>query len=579
MRKNYKSFKFNGDSASFSDVLNVTLDNDFYEECIRGDREILTEQIPGRDIPYFYEVDDLPLEFDLHFAFQIPVSKDRIKDITRKLLGPRTYKELTFGEYESGTYVAKTPIYNAIFKGSTDFSYVQQGGIVNNLEDQVDGTISKIDYTRTLATYSVTKTNLSWPVTYNSAATGSLLDDSDTITGITNFTDLRVGQYVSNGATQLGQIQELDTTNNEIILDTVNTAGDKTGVFTFTDKKRLTAENVTNLEIGMLLSGSGVPSNTFIDGIYNSTTISVDTELTTTVSGGERSFYKLNTLTINSLTDIERNFKITAGDANLVGKLISSIDTVNSRIVVSPTPTTFAASASATITSDKYPTTSTVLSYVITSGETHYDFKVENTLTVRGENGQFITGTITATGANSVTITPISSYSNYADLVDGDMYVTYIDSDNGFIGYFVLHVLCDRPYGYNDIAAGDIDGSAVSDLTVNNTGDIEFYPDIVIEATSTTSNWIRIVNTTNGSTVTFKGVTDGETITVNSNLKTITSTVSGVYTRWNKDDLYLDTGINYLDVESSSNSGATWSSASIKLEVTGEAPVYVYEAE
>jgi hypothetical protein len=158
------------------------------------------------------------------------------------------------------------------------------------------------------------------------------------------------------------------------------------------------------------------------------------------------------------------------------------------------------------------------------------------------------------------------------------MYVDYIDSNNGFIGYFVLHAICDRPYGYNNITVGDIDFT-VSSLSVNNTGDIEFYPDITIKPISTTSNWIRVRNSTNASTVTFKGVTSGETITINSNLKTITSTSPSVYTRWNKDDLYLNIGSNSLVVQSSSDNGENWSSSSTKLEVTGEAPVYIYEAE
>jgi phage-related protein len=132
MRQQYKAFQFDGQvfhenmDTGFK-LINATLDNDFYMQCIRGPRIIIEDQIPGRDIPYFYEVDDTPLEFEVTFAFAEFMTKTQIKTIVRKLFSPITYKELTFGDYVSltSTYTAKTPIYKVIFHGETDINYVQ----------------------------------------------------------------------------------------------------------------------------------------------------------------------------------------------------------------------------------------------------------------------------------------------------------------------------------------------------------------------------------------------------------------------------------------------------------------------
>ena len=283
MRQQYKAFRFDGqtyheDMSSGFKLINATLDNDFYMQCIRGPRTIIEDKIPGRDIPYFYEIDDEPLEFEVTFAFTEYMTKTQIKAIARKLFSPTTYKELTFGDYVSSTYTAKTPVYKVIFHGETDINYVQ--------------------------------------------------------------------------------------------------------------------------------------------------------------------------------------------------------------------------------------------------------------------------------GANDT-----------------------------YIAYFTLSVRSDRPYGYNAITAGDLSAAAVSTLSITNTGDINFDPRVEITAVATTSNWIRVRNGANGSTVTFKGLTNTEAIVVSSTLKTITSTYTGVYTRWNKDDLSLDAGSNTFTVQQSSDSGANWTtySTGVKLKVSGEAPVYIYD--
>jgi len=283
MRQQYKAFQFDGttyheDMSTGFKLINATLDNDFYMQCIRGPRKIIEDKIPGRDIPYFYEVDDEPLEFEVTFAFAEYMTKTQIKAIVRKLFGPVGYKELTFGDYVNSTYTPKTPVYKVIFHGETDINYVQ--------------------------------------------------------------------------------------------------------------------------------------------------------------------------------------------------------------------------------------------------------------------------------GAN-----------------------------NTYVGYLTLSVRSDRPYGFNNITAGNLASAAVSSLSVTNTGDLDFYPNIEITTVSTSSNKVRIRNSTagNNSTLTFTTLQVNEAIIVNSNLKTITSSGTNIYSRWERDDLYLSPGVNTLVVENFFN--GTWSTygSGVKLEITGEAPVYIYD--
>lgn len=125
MTQQYKSFKFN--NALFLDLLNVTLSNDFYIACLRGTRSIKEEKIPGRDLPYFFEVDDEPIEFEIHFALQNKLTMTEIKTIVKNLIAFNGYKPIHFGNYESSVYTRKTPIFNVIFTGEPDFHFIGAG--------------------------------------------------------------------------------------------------------------------------------------------------------------------------------------------------------------------------------------------------------------------------------------------------------------------------------------------------------------------------------------------------------------------------------------------------------------------
>jgi phage-related protein len=290
MRQSYTAFKFGTqvfhENITNHKLLNATLSDEFYSDCIRGSRNILEETIPGRDIPYFYEIDDEPLEFEVTFAFAESMTKSQIKTIVRKLITTKRYEELTFGKYSGSTYTAETPIYKVIFIGEVDINYVSTG---------------------------------------------------------------------------------FDGSNNEL-----------------------------------------------------------------------------------------------------------------------------------------------------------------------------------------------------------------------FIAYITLTARADRPYGYQSISRSVVNQN---NTTINNTGDVEFYPNIVITNTNggviQTDKYIRIINTTNNSAITFSSLASGEIVTVNSNLQTITSTGAStpIYPRWQRNDLYLSVGNNTLQFSYSTDGQSSWTNYNMTVQITGEAPVYIYEAE
>lgn len=124
MKKVYTAFSFNG--TVYTDLINVSLDNNMYSESMRGSRTLLREKIPGRDIPYFYAVEDQPLEFDVVFALTIPKSKAELRVMLRNLIAQTGYKELHFGTYDEDAeeYTRESPIYKVVFDGDSKLDFV-----------------------------------------------------------------------------------------------------------------------------------------------------------------------------------------------------------------------------------------------------------------------------------------------------------------------------------------------------------------------------------------------------------------------------------------------------------------------
>lgn len=124
MKKVYTAFSFNG--TVYTDLINVSLENNMYSENMRGNRTLLKEKIPGRDIPYFYAVEDEALEFDVVFALTVAKSKSELRIMLRNLVAQTGYKELHFGNYNASTstYTRESPIYKVIFDGESKLDFV-----------------------------------------------------------------------------------------------------------------------------------------------------------------------------------------------------------------------------------------------------------------------------------------------------------------------------------------------------------------------------------------------------------------------------------------------------------------------
>jgi hypothetical protein len=126
MKKIYTAFSFNG--VVYSDLINVSLENNMHSENMRGNRSLLREKIPGRDIPYFYAVEDEALEFDVVFALTTPKTKAELKVIMRNLITQTGYKELSFGNYFEVT-ATRTNASNSLT--SVDTSNLKVGGSIS----------------------------------------------------------------------------------------------------------------------------------------------------------------------------------------------------------------------------------------------------------------------------------------------------------------------------------------------------------------------------------------------------------------------------------------------------------------
>ena len=584
MRQQYKAFRFDGqtyheDMSSGFKLINATLDSDFYMQSIRGSRNIVEDKIPGRDIPYFYEIDDEPLEFEVTFAFSEVMTKTQIKQVARKFFAPVVYKELTFGDYDlaTTTYTAKTPTYKVIFHGETDINYVQQSANVNIFQVASTSTIEAPKENASVYTLNYLKTGAT---TQSYVKTGgSILSGENIITGITNFTNLRIGQKVVYSATLLGTITNINLQDQEITIS-ANSASTRIGSFEFRDEKRLSFANITNLSVGMLVVGTGVPSDTFIDEIYDvaNNVISVDKDITTVYTGsGSITFYDLNKLVVDNLDNIEVNQYIFSGSATINNKKIIAIDEDNSILTLNSEPTTYIGSSvspiSIVIAGPTYIGSKTLN---FTAGSYNH-LMIGNTVYVNTGSNYFY-GVITGVTSTSITVS-ITSANGYVNLVEPNITVTRISSDNGYIAYLTLTARADRPYGYSVVTA-QINGSpTASQISITSTGDITFFPSMSLTNPGTTGQPIRIYNETNGSTITFSQLYTSEVVTINAILKTISSNQTPaltIYERWSKDDLFLSPGTNVIKFQT--YVAPSWGTLTVAaFTLTGEAPVYIYD--
>ena len=245
MIQQYKSFSFNG--TVWSDLLNVTLSNDFYVACLRGPRSIKEEKIPGRDQPYFYEVDDEPLEFEVNFATEDPLTKGQIKTLARALLSHTTYRVLHFGDVVSSVYTRKTPYFNVIFTGEPDFNFIGAG--LNNSGNEIYHGYFTLT-ARADRPYGYLPIRIINQPTATIGTVSGTGPYTATITGLTTNHGFAVADRISATAGSPGTLGTGTVTVSSVSTNSINISS---------NSNTLTAGSITNLGIfGYTTTASGI---------------------------------------------------------------------------------------------------------------------------------------------------------------------------------------------------------------------------------------------------------------------------------------------------------------------------------
>lgn len=121
MIQNYKYVYFDG--QKLEEVYNATLENDMYVNQIGGNRTIVEEKVPGRDVPHMFWIEKEPLSFSLTLAFNKGVTINEIKEYVRIFLNKRGYCDLQLVDESHNA----TPIYKVIVTESPEFTYKYSG--------------------------------------------------------------------------------------------------------------------------------------------------------------------------------------------------------------------------------------------------------------------------------------------------------------------------------------------------------------------------------------------------------------------------------------------------------------------
>lgn len=90
-------FQYNNEHSNKYHLMNIHTSAGLYEEPIGGARQIIEEIIDGRDKPYFKGIVNRPLEFNISFAFEKPLTDEEIRQAVR-WLKPDNYRPLIFEE-------------------------------------------------------------------------------------------------------------------------------------------------------------------------------------------------------------------------------------------------------------------------------------------------------------------------------------------------------------------------------------------------------------------------------------------------------------------------------------------------
>ena len=84
MIQNAKYFTFNNTSlSSFEGMRIANESSDMYGVQIIGSRTLIEEKIPGRQAPYLYKVDDMPLTLQIMVALEQPKPISELRSFFR----------------------------------------------------------------------------------------------------------------------------------------------------------------------------------------------------------------------------------------------------------------------------------------------------------------------------------------------------------------------------------------------------------------------------------------------------------------------------------------------------------------
>lgn len=99
------NFYYDGIYSQDMGLVNVNVSSGLQEEPFYGGREIIEEQIIGKNKPNFYDIQETPLSFNVSFAFEETWDYDKIREVARWLI-KNNYKELYFTDNVDKRYYA-----------------------------------------------------------------------------------------------------------------------------------------------------------------------------------------------------------------------------------------------------------------------------------------------------------------------------------------------------------------------------------------------------------------------------------------------------------------------------------------
>lgn len=118
-------------------------------------------------------------------------------------------------------------------------------------------------------------------------------------------------------------------------------------------------------------------------------------------------------------------------------------------------------------------------------------------------------------------------------------------------GYLELEMYCNDIYAYSRLKEQTIDVADLGDFILHNQGDVDIYPEILLQRTSGVGN-IAIRNLTNNSEITFSDLPANEELYIDGENEMIineTSTNVFRYDKHNGQFLTIQPGINHLESE------------------------------